>query len=156
METRIPLPTDNIFKFYALFGLLLFIFTWGAMIYVVRSSNETVFSAVPELESLKQIEKPTHAEAVRVKLLERKLELSQSDKKFFQYSLGGILSVGVWLMIYGFRKWHRGIQVVLDKTAKVQLEIAELQLAKLRREFEDQQRAEAARSGIEPVETPNI
>ena len=29
MESKIPLPTDNIYKFYALFGLLLFIFAFG-------------------------------------------------------------------------------------------------------------------------------
>lgn len=156
MESRIPLPTDNIFKFYALFGLLLFIFTWGAMIYMVRSSNEAVFSALPELESLKQIEKPTPAETVRIKLLERKLEITESDKEFFKNALGVILGMSALLMIYGFGKWHLIIQPVLDKTAKVQLEIAELQLAKLRRETEDQQKTEIAGSNIEPPETPNI
>lgn len=30
MENKIPLPTDNIYKFYALFGLLLLVFTIGA------------------------------------------------------------------------------------------------------------------------------
>jgi hypothetical protein len=44
----------------------------------------------------------------------------------------------------------------LGKTAKVQLEIAELQLAKLSREFENQQKTEVAHSNAESLETPHI
>lgn len=156
MENRIPLPTDNIFKFYALFGLLLIIFSFGALIYVTRSSNEVVFSALPELEGLKQIAKPTPAEDVRIKLLERKLEITKTDKEVFNYFLLGLAGIGSLLMIYGFGKWHTGLQPVLDRTAKVQLEIAELQLAKLRRESEAQEKATEHCTRVEVAETPNI
>ena len=141
MENRIPLPTDNIFKFYALFGLLLFIFSCSSTLYVTRSANDVVFSALPELESLKQIEKPTPAETVRIALLQRKLEITKSDKNFFVNSLGVFAGVAFLLMVVGFRKWHTGLQPVLDRTAKVQLEIAELQLGKLQRELAAEQKA---------------
>lgn len=156
MQNQVPLPTDNIFKFYALFGLLLIIFSFGSLLYVTRSSNEVVFSAVPELEGLKQIVKPTPAEVVRITLLEKKLEITKSDKNTFVNSLGVIAGIGVVLMVCGFIKWHTGLQQVLDRTAKVQLEIAELQLAKLRRESEAEQKATEQCTRVEVAETPNI
>lgn len=65
MENKIPLPTDSIYKFYALFGLLLFIFSIGSTIYVSRSTNELVFTSAIEFETLKVIEKPTSVEIAR-------------------------------------------------------------------------------------------
>lgn len=146
MESRIPLPTDNIFKFYALFGLLLFIFSCGSTLYVTRSANEVVFSIAPELEGLKQIEKPTPAEIIRIVVLKKKLEITLSDRKFLTYSVGVIAGISLLLIIYGFRKWHIGLQPVLDRTAKVQLEIAELQLEKLKREIAAEQKPDEQRA----------
>jgi hypothetical protein len=123
---------------------------------ITRSSNEVIFSVIPELEELKQITQPKPAEQLRITLLEKKLEITKSDKNGFVRLLGLTAGIGVVLMICGFIKWHTGLQRVLDRTANVQLEIAELQLAKLRKEFEDQQKSAAVRSGIEPIETPNI
>jgi len=54
MESKIPLPTDNIYKFYALFSLLLLIFSLGAFLYVQQSANEQVIAILPELEVLKE------------------------------------------------------------------------------------------------------
>ncbi len=53
MENRIPLPTDNIFKFYAMFGLLLVIFGIGSILFVSRSTNDLVFEVAVEYETLK-------------------------------------------------------------------------------------------------------
>lgn len=136
MERSIPLPTDNIFKFYALFGLLLFIFSWGSVLYVNSSSNEVVFTVIPELEGLKQVVEPSKVEVSKMALLEQKLEITQSNKKFFLNGAAVILVIGTLLMIYGFSCWHRYLQPVLDRTAKAQMDIAELQLKKLQREFE--------------------
>ena len=40
MEDKIPIPTDNIYKFYALFGLVLFIFCAGSFIFVQEKTND--------------------------------------------------------------------------------------------------------------------
>lgn len=53
MESRVPLPTDNIFKFYALFGLLLTIFSAGSVLYVNKSTNDLAFEIAVEYETLK-------------------------------------------------------------------------------------------------------
>lgn len=135
MESRIPIPTDNIFKFYALFGLLIVVFFMGSVFYINNTSNAVVYDSLPELEGLKQLSTPTRTDQVRIALLERKLEINQSDKNVLLYIAGGFLTLGGLLTGYGFLQWHRKIQPLQDRRAKVELEIAELQLAKLRNEM---------------------
>lgn len=53
MENRVPLPADNVYKFYVLCGLFLTIFSIGAIIYVSQSTNGLVFDVVIEYETLK-------------------------------------------------------------------------------------------------------
>jgi hypothetical protein len=131
MESRIPLPTDNIYKFYALFGLLLLIFGLSATIYTTKSTNEFMSAAIVDLEELKSIAAPTAREDARRQILQRQMEVAKSDKEFFKWGSGGVGGVGLALMIFGFGKWHKEIQPTLD-------EIAQLQLIKLRREVECQ------------------
>lgn len=135
MESKIPVPTDNIFKFYALFGLLLFVFAFGSVLFVNRTSNELIYAVVPELEGLKQIAKPTPVDAAKIALLQKKLEINKADKDAEIKLLGGLGGVAFLMMLIGFWNWHSKIQPVIDETAKVQLEIAKLQLEKLRREL---------------------
>jgi len=90
MENNIPVPTDNIFKFYALFGLLLFIFSLGASLYTTSTTNELILGSIPELEGLKQIEKPSRVEEAKIAVIDKKLEVAKSNRKFFSYVLGGL------------------------------------------------------------------
>ncbi len=155
MESRVPVPTDNIFKFYALFGLLLFIFCCGSLLYVTRASNELIFSTLPELEGLKQIPQRSHVEQTRLALLERKLEIKKADKSALLGALGILLCIALATMVYGFWKWEKELQPILDRTIKAQMEIAELQLQKLRRELNtEEHKGEGPGGGI--VEAPPL
>ena len=122
MENKIPIPTDNIFKFYALFGLLLFIFTASSIIYVTRSANELVFQSVVEVEAIKQIQNPSPVDKAKLQILEKRLEISASDKIFYIKGIGAITGISVVLMIWGFTKWHRDVQPIQDEMAQLQLE----------------------------------
>lgn len=132
MESRIPIPTDNIYKFYALFGLALFIFCIGAILYVNSSTNELVFSAVPEYESLESIEHPTALETAKKQFIEKRINVAVADRKFLEKAIGVILGISILLMIYGFRKWHLKVQPVQDETARLQLEKLRLEVGALR------------------------
>lgn len=132
MESKIPLPTDNMYKFYALFGLLTFIFSVGALLYSNQSTNEILFRSFIEAEQLKQLEKPSPLDNAKMKVLERKLELAISDKKTIKYSLLVLLCMAIMGIYYGFTKWHSEIQPRQDEMTAVQLETAKLQLQKLR------------------------
>lgn len=58
MESKIPLPTDSIYKFLAMFSLLLVIFSVGAVIYASNSTNAVGFEHWVELEVLQAVEEP--------------------------------------------------------------------------------------------------
>lgn len=135
MENRIPVPTDNIFKFYALFGLLLFVFACGALLYVNATSNALISDSIPELEALKEFEEPSRSDQAQIAILERKIEITKSNRKFYYNSIGALGALGLLLMTGGFVTWHTKIQPIQDETARVQLEIAKLQLQKLQREL---------------------
>ncbi|WP_175541754.1 hypothetical protein [Polaromonas sp. YR568] len=127
MENRVPLPTDNIFKFYALFGLVLFIFCFATTLYNTKTTNEFMSSAFVELEELKAMASPTNRDVARREILLRQIEVAKQDKDFYKWACAVIGGIGTLGMVVGFTKWHREIQPMLD-------EISQLQLAKLRHE----------------------
>jgi hypothetical protein len=131
MENKIPLPTDNIYKFYALFALFLLIFSFAATLYANRSSNEQIIGLLLQIEDIKQATNLTEAQAtLRKDLLTRQLEIATSDKKFFRCALAVMAAFALYGMLYGFAKWHREVQPLADEAARVQLQLAKLELAR--------------------------
>jgi hypothetical protein len=128
MENRIPLPTDNIYKFYALFGLLLAIFGAGATLYVNRATNDLAFEIAVEYQELKADPVRSVRDDARFQVLQRKLEIAKMDKNTFLFGLSVVIGVGVLMVGYGFKKWHTEVQPIQD-------EIARLTLKKLKREL---------------------
>ena len=122
MENKIPIPTDNIFKFYALFGLLLFIFSASSIIYVVHSTNELLFQATIEIDNIKQIPNPSLVDTAKMQIFQKRLAITTADKNFYLHAIGVIFAGGVMLMIYGFTKWHKDVQPVQDEMIQLQLE----------------------------------
>lgn len=136
MESRIPLPTDNIFKFYALFGLLLFVFGAGALIYVTKSTNAFMAEALVELETLKSHPEPTATEQARRTVLERQVEIEKSDKTTFTRASNILIVIATSFMGYGFWKWHTAVQRIQDRIVRLQLEKLELEVEAMKRTAE--------------------
>lgn len=134
MESKIPLPTDNIYKFYALFSLFVFVFSIGALIYVNQANNDRVLRIYPELAALKQAKELSSQDEVRKVLLERLMDVQKSDQKVYKYTLSALIGMTFWSMIFGFWRWHREVQPRIDEANRIQLEISKLQLAKLQAE----------------------
>jgi len=132
MESRIPIPTDNIYKFYALFGVLLFVFCIGSLIYINNSTNELVFSASPEYKALESIDHLTSIEVAKKQVLEKRVEIALADKKFSGRSIGVIWGISILLIIYGFVKWQLKVQPIQDEMAQLQLEKIRLEVEALR------------------------
>jgi uncharacterized Tic20 family protein len=128
MESKIPLPTDNIFKFYALFGVLLLITSIMGTIWVSTSTNEKLHSLVKEYELISG-SKEEKEQSNLAKVIEIRMKVQTENKKNFTYSLAFISGLSFWLMLYGFRQWHTKIQPKQD-------EYFDLQLKKLRQEVE--------------------
>jgi hypothetical protein len=134
MESRVPLPTDNIFKFYALFGLLLTIFAVGSVLYVNKSTNDLAFEIAVEYETLKVDPVRSVSQEARFQMLERKLEIAVKNKGTFMLCLSAMMTFGILMMAYGFWKWHTEIQPIQD-------EIARLSFKKLKQEVEGNESA---------------
>ncbi len=122
MHSRVPLPTDNIFKFYALFGLLISIFCLSSIIFVNKTTNELVFKTIVEQEALNVIIQPTATQQAKIIVLKRKLEIALSDKLLFQILAGIFLFVGGYMTYYGFRKWHTEIQPLQDEITRLSIQ----------------------------------
>jgi hypothetical protein len=133
MESRIPLPTDNIFKFYALFGLLLLVFGLGAAIYNTKSTNEFLTTAVVEIETIKAVTGPTLGQVARRQVLERLIEVAKSDKEFFRWAIAIVVSGGFWMMVFGFRMWQTKVQRVQDELTALQFRKLRSEVAQLER-----------------------
>jgi hypothetical protein len=132
MESKIPLPTDNIYKFVALFSLVLLIFSFGSVIFASNAANAVVFEHWVELETLQAQEKPSIEQVSRLKALEKKIEVAVSNKKTFIQFSGAGAAFGLFGIIFGFGYWHKKIQPLADQMAVTQLELARLQLLSLR------------------------
>jgi hypothetical protein len=128
MQSKVPLPTDNIFKFYALSGLVLFIFCMTSMLFVSNKTNELVYSTIIDVETLNMIEKPTKLELAKKTILERRLEVALENKELYLFVIGVLAGVAVISMYYGFRHWHTIIQPLQD-------ELLLLNIQKLKKEL---------------------
>jgi tRNA(Leu) C34 or U34 (ribose-2'-O)-methylase TrmL len=134
MEPRIPLPTDNIYKFYALFGLVVLLTT--AIMFFIRHEhyNSMAFDMYVPLEILKEKTTLTEEEKKTLFFLKKKSEINQSNRDFeLGIYLFCFFIFGGGLTIYGFYHWHTRIQPTQDKLLKLQIQKAERELRSTQR-----------------------
>lgn len=126
----IPIPTDNIFKFYALFGLALFATAAYGYLYLVGSVNQETIAYIERVENSKingLEEQSEHSTKAHLNFLNSKY----NDLKGM-YVLFCILGTGGLVMsLFGFIFWHTVYQkkhdYLLDLTIeKSYLEVEEL------------------------------
>lgn len=134
MESKIPLPTDNIYKFYALFGILLLVTSIVALVYTNQSTNALLFSNIIALEELKLKENPSPLDDKRQAVLQRQRDIAISDRNFFNIAIGCLVAVATFAMWFGFRRWHNVIQPKQDRLLDLQIQKAEQDLKKPARE----------------------
>lgn len=126
MNSNIPLPTDNIYKFYALFGLLLVISSILATIYVSNQIFSSGLNLVKQYEEIKQL--TPEETPLTISLIENQLKNLGANKNTQLQILGGIIGLGLALMIYGFWHWHHKIQPKHDKLLDLQIQKLEKEL----------------------------
>jgi hypothetical protein len=135
MHTKVPLPTDNIYKFYAMFGLFLMFLSMWAFVTTYNTYLERSFSLTEELETLNSLKELSQKQKSRKIVLEKQKEIDPLNKSFFMQFVGGGIGASIVLMIFGFYKWHTKIQPIQDKTAAVHLQKLELEVKTLNKQF---------------------
>lgn len=128
MLPKVTVPTDNIYKFYSLFGLVLLIFSFSSLIYINQNRNNTIFEIIIEQETLNAIKNPTATQKAKKLVLSRKYEIISSDKYFYLISISLLATIASFLIYYGFNRWHNKIQPRQD-------ELIELSIRKLKKEL---------------------
>lgn len=141
MTPSIPVPTDNIYKFSALFGLAIIvsgIFSFAAMYSFSLNTKVKYAEAVLALES----------KAVRTKLEDdtlamtnRLIKVTQSNEENANYAIGGFIGVGILLSWFGWMRWYKVIQPRDDQIADLQKLKLEAEIAKLRSETSPSQQS---------------
>lgn len=122
MQPNVPVATDSLHKFLALFGLVLIVSSIIGIVLMGWSSNEQIFAAAREFAHTD----PSHSEAMKTyaDAMVKKAEITASDRKLLIYALSGVIAFGTFIAGIGFIQWSR-IQPLQD-------ELLELQVAKAR------------------------
>ena len=121
MQPNVPIPTDNLYKFQALFGLVLIISGLFAGAYVQLSALEKRYSLARELVESSDLIKPE----VQKQIL-RQIKTTRYLEMLGGAVIGLAIGAGVLMARSGFKRWGE-VQPVLD-------ELLELQVAKARKE----------------------
>lgn len=129
MQDKIPLPTDNIYKFYALFGLIIML-TSSTMFFIRHKDyNQAAFERYIPMELLKSETNLSAENKIRLNLLTEQAKIDKEDQKLELGIYMNVFLLGIVLSIYGFTSWHKKIQPKQD-------ELLDLQIKKLKFEVE--------------------
>ena len=128
MQPRIPLPTDNIYKFYSLLGLLLLISSMAIFVSTYSSFHSKSAERFIELSVLNELESLEVKQKARKKSLEKAIKRDKTDNNFYLSFLSLLIIAGLFLMLFGFWKWHRSIQPKQDRLLDLEIEKAELEI----------------------------
>ena len=130
MDSRFSIPTDNIYKFYALFGLAFCIGALTLFVFTYNSHFETANSLFLELTKIDTIESPSAFEAKQKEILEKQITTISENKAFYMKVINAFLVVGIFIMTVGFYRWHYKVQPQIDKINALKIRQLEAELAK--------------------------
>lgn len=128
MDPRVPISTDNIYKFQATFGLVLIITGFVLLVVNGQYSNKIIFSTAEEWMNL---DLSSQQAEQREKLYQRKIDIAKSNRFFFNLAIGALLALGCTVAGSGFWKWSKQLQPLYDDILRLEKEKLELEIAAL-------------------------
>jgi hypothetical protein len=141
-ENRTAPWLDHVNKLLALSGLVAFFIACALIVKVVESANDKVLDMVEESEVLKHAPRPSDVQELRRAVLEQKIDLAVSNRQTYTVLLIIVAATSANVGWFGFKRWLGRVQPLTNEMARVQLEIARLQLRKLQRECDALERRE--------------
>ncbi|WP_251359117.1 hypothetical protein [Kangiella sp. TOML190] len=115
MITNTSIPTDNIYKFYAIFGLAIIITCVISFLNIYNSYNEKAYERFIELKVLEAIDEINPRQAAEKQLYEIQNKVEKENKDFYMKCIGFLMGLGLFMMLYGFYYWETKVQPRLDK-----------------------------------------
>ncbi|MEZ5529881.1 MAG: hypothetical protein R3E57_08100 [Porticoccaceae bacterium] len=131
MDSKIPIPTDNIYKFLATFGLVLIVSSLTLLIYTYQATNDVVFKNASAIYDLDVSNRSNEDKERRAKLLNREIEIAITNRNIGKWFFSGLCSLGFLICIVGFERWFKHVQPEHDRSIKLQNQKLELELAAL-------------------------
>src|SRR5690606_34726873 len=128
------IPTDNISKFFSLFGLALVVVSVYAF---VSTYNATLADKVRYSEAIIMLEAKTSltkAEENVLKLNKRLLEVTIKNGETVNIAAGLLAGAGISICFLGLTSWYKRVQQYEDELAKLQIEKLKMEIANLRSE----------------------
>jgi hypothetical protein len=135
MTPSIPIPTDNIYKFSCLFGLVLIVAGIFSYVSIYATSLDRKIKFAEVVISLEAKADRTKSENDLLGLHKKLIEVTKSNQDVATAWVGTVLGLGIVMSFAGARAWYTKIQLRDDKLAELQLERAELEVERLRREL---------------------
>ena len=127
MTPGFSIPTDNIYKFYALLGLALVISSMLAFVYVYDSHRAQVIEWSEEIRQLSYKKSHTEGESERIDNLQHLIDVEGSNKEFYMTVIGAVGGSGISIGIIGLVVWQFRVQPRSDRLLDLQIKSLELE-----------------------------
>jgi len=134
MQPSLPVPTDNIYKFSCLFGLVLIVSAVIAIASVYNSSLEKKIVYVQAVIALESKSERTKQEEDTLKLNRWLIDVTKKNEDYVNVLLGAVLGLGIVLSGFGATQWRRTIQRRDDQLAELQIQKLQAEIAKIQAE----------------------
>ena len=110
------LPTDNLYKFIALFGIVIILFSFYLPFQSAKKSQELLreVDSVSKVINLMPKEERVKAYETTFKKLEELKLILEQDKSFYMGVLVVGVAIGTTLTIVGFSMWYKKVQKYQD------------------------------------------
>lgn len=136
MLDKFPIPTDSLYKFIALTGVILFVLPFILIVQLNNHTNDTVIRTVLKEDSLQRSTSITGRDSAQIVVLEKTREKATSDRTAGTFVAGMMIAAGAFLMERGFRDWKRLVQRPADQIAILEVKLKQTQLDRERYELE--------------------
>lgn len=132
MQNKVPLPTDNIYKFCALFGLIILIFSLGATIYITKEANVQIVDIAIQLDKANS----NNLSDETKNIIKGYGAVIVEDRKGLNNLLIIPVILGTLLSLFGFSKWIFKIQPQQDELIALQLKKEEHEVIEHAKKYE--------------------
>lgn len=131
MEPKLPLPTDSLYKFCALFGLALMIAGMALFVINLNTSNARI---TLNAEAYYSVSDDDPYKGERQKMYQNRIDVTRKDQEFYKPAIGAIIGAGLAISMFGFTVWGLRVQPIQLKMLELEKEKLELEVAILRKE----------------------
>jgi hypothetical protein len=141
MTPSLPVPTDNIYKFSCLFGLVLIVVSVFSFVSVYNSSLESKIKYNEAIITLEAKPQRSKEENERLEMNKKLIEVTKANENMADTVLGVVAALGIMLCGFGGYDWFQKVQKRDDRFMQLQLEKLEAEVAKLNFEVRQAKRS---------------